>query len=196
MSKTDLSVRVDEVRLFMLFALFGGKIERTAAVGGVPVEIVQALAHDFNWKDKVNGKSDLTTDEGKEYEKAMNRVASYVTAVRMANVMGRLVDELDKDPSFARAFCTEVDDETGERSFNTKNLVELAKGMQIVDDLKYRALGDKVAQAADTTGQKTQSQIVLNVYQSLASRFDRSQVVDTPVEVVRAVDGAQPAIPV
>jgi DNA topoisomerase IB len=192
MSKTDLAVKVDEVRLFMLFALFGGKLERVAAVGNVPLEVVTALAHDFNWKDKINGKNDLTTDEGKEYEKALNRVSSYVSATRMANVFGRIIDALDSDPEYARAFCTSIDDETGEKSFNTKNLVELAKGMQIVDDLRYRALGDKVAQAADTTGAKSQAQLVLNVYQTLASRFDRTKVVNTSAEVVTAVDGPKP----
>lgn len=177
----------------MLFAMFGGKLERVAIVGGVPLEIVTALAHDFNWRAKINGKTDLTTDEGKEHEKTLNRVSSYVTATRMHNVMSNLVDALDSDPAFARAFCTTIDDETGEKSFNTKNLVELAKGLQIVHDLKYRALGDKVAADATTTGAKTQADLVINVYQSLAKRFDRTLVVDTAAEVVKAIDGNGPA---
>lgn len=183
---------VDEVRLFMLYTMFGGDARRTAVVSRVPQARVESLAHDFNWKGKLSGRGGLDTETGQEAERVLNRVTNYVTAERLGRVFGRLIDELDSDPTFARQFCTVLDADTKETSFNTKNLVELAKGLQICNDIKYRALQDKQAQAADVvSGSQSAAQFSLNVYKALASRFDSNVVVDTASEIAKAVNDAR-----
>lgn len=183
---------VDEVRLFMLYTLFGGDARRVAVVSRVPQSRIESLAHDFNWKAKLSGRGGLDTEEGQEAERVLNRVTNYVTAERLSRVYGRLIDELDSDPNFARQFCTVVDLDSKETSFNTKNLVELAKGLQICHDIKYRALQDKQAQAADvSSGAQSAAQFSLNVYKALATRFDCNIVVDTASEIAKAVNDAR-----
>jgi hypothetical protein len=183
---------VDQVRLYMLFVLFGGDAKRVSAVSHIDVSIIESLAHDFGWKAKANAKQQLDTDEGKEYERAINRVATYVSAEQLGQVFGNVISALNSDPEYARAFCTEIDDE-GRKSYSTKNLVELAKGLEIVSNVKYRALGDKMAAAADVTGNSPQSvtNITLNVYKALANRFDRNLAIDTSAEVLRSVPAAE-----
>ena len=179
--------KVDEVQLFMLFTLFGGDCRRVSAVTRVSVRTIEALAHDFNWKGKIAGRQRLDTDEGQEHERVLNRVSSYVTAERLSRVFSNLVASLDSDPLAARAFCTAVGD-NGEVSFSVKNLTELAKGLQTVNDIKYRALGDKQAQNADTsTGTKSSAEFSLTVYKTLVNRFDQTVSVDTAAEIVQAV---------
>lgn len=180
---------IDEVRLFMLYVLFGGDCRRVSVVARVDVTRVESLAHDFRWKDKLSGRRGLDTDKGQEDERALNRVTNYVTAERLSRVYGRLIDELDSDPKFARQFCTVVDGDTQETSFNTKNLVELAKGLQIVNDIKYRALQDKMAQAADLVNNTTvdAATLALATYKALANRFDQNVSVDTATEITKAV---------
>jgi uncharacterized protein with von Willebrand factor type A (vWA) domain len=153
----------------------------------VPEKIVASLAHDFNWKDKAAGRQRLDTEEGQEHERTLNRVSSYIMGERLSRVFSNLIAELDSDPTFAKAFCTAVD-EDGNTKFSTKNLVDLAKGAQIVNDIKYRALGDKLAQQADvSTGTANAADFALRVYKGLAKRFDAVLAVDTSAEVMKAV---------
>lgn len=190
MTKDGWIEKPDEVQLFTLYTLFGGDTARVSVVTRVPKEQIDSLAHDFNWKAKAAGRGRLDTEEGAENEKVMNRVASYSTALRLDNVFTRLVNDLDGDPTFARAFCTSFDEE-GRAVFSVKNVVDLAKGLQILNDIKYRALQDKQAQTADTSsGIKGVAEISLTVYKGLANRFDRNASVDTAKEVIKAVEDA------
>jgi hypothetical protein len=184
----DPNDAIDEVRLFMIYALTGGDVKRTAIASGVDEHRVESLAHDFQWKKKLGGRVGLSTEKGQEEERALNRVASFVTAERLSRVFDRLIGELDSDPEFAKAFCTQVDADTREVSFETKNLVDLAKGLQLCHDIRYRALQDKQAQAADLIGKATDvTGTALAVYRGLASRFDRNVSLDTTAEIVKAV---------
>jgi hypothetical protein len=183
--------KVDEVRLFMLYTLFGGNVKRVAVAARVPEETVESLAHDFNWKGKLITRG-LETEEGQEDERALNRATNYVTAERLKRVFGRVIDELDSDPAFAKAFCTVVDSKTSEVSYSTKNLTDLAKGLQICHDITYRALQDKQAQAADVTGKATDaSTLVLATYRALANRFDHNLSVDATAAIVQATKDAR-----
>jgi hypothetical protein len=186
------SVRVDEVRLFMLYTMFGGDTARVALVSRVEKNRIDSLAHDFRWKQKLGGHVGLSTDKGAEEERAVNRVANYVTAERLRRVFDRLIDELDSDPAFAKAFCTVVDDETEQTKFSTKNLTDLAKGLQIVNDITYRALQDKQAQAADVVNKAVDAtSLALATYKALASRFDKMPIVDATLEISKAVSDAR-----
>lgn len=187
MSNELIPAGIDQVRSYHLYVLFGGDVKRVAAVMRCDVEVIEALCHDFGWARKANAKQNLTTDEGQEYERALNRTQTYVTADMLGNVFGNVIAALNSDPEYARAFCTEVNDE-GEKSYSTKNLVELAKGLEIVSNVKYRALGDKLAAAADVTSkEQSVTNVTLNVYRALANRFDAAIAVDAVSEIVRAV---------
>lgn len=183
---------IDEVRLFMLFALFGGDVKRVSVASGVELRRIEALAHDFNWKGKLNGRGGIATETGQEEERVLNRVTNYVTAERLKRVYARLVDELDSDPKFARQFCTHVDPDSGETSFSSKNLVDLTKGLQIANDITYRALQDKQAQAADVINKsEDQGTLALKTFKALVGRFDSNAVVDTTTEILKATADAR-----
>lgn len=178
------------MQLFMLYVYFGGNAARVSVVSRVPKERIESLAHDNNWKDKANGLARLDTDEGKEAEREVNRVSNYVVAQRLGGVFDNIINDLSADPEFARAFCTETD-EDGTKHFSTKSLVELAKGIQILADVKYRALGDKLAAQADTSSSmKGTTNLVVNVYQALQRRFDATPAIDTTTRIAQAVSDA------
>lgn len=62
-----------------------------------------------------------------------------------------------------------------------------AKGEQILNDIKYRALGDKQAQEADTaSGLKGVDNVSLAVYKALANRFS-VDAVDPTKQILKAV---------
>jgi hypothetical protein len=179
--------KLDEVRLFMLYVLFGGDVERVSVASRVSAHRIASLAHDFHWKAKIGKRGALTTEKGAEDERALNRISNYVTAERLGRVYEKLIAELDEDPSYARAFCTSIDEDSGKTVFNTKNLVELSKGLQIVNDIKYRALQDKQAQAAELVNKSQDpTALALATYKALTQRFDNNIVVDTTAEIARA----------
>jgi hypothetical protein len=179
---------VDHVKLFQLFVLFGGDTKRVAVVSRVEQSRVDSLAHDYNWRGKLNGKKSLDSEEGMAEERTLNRAINYVVADQLHNVFNNLITELNRDPTFARSFCTSTDPDSGITVFNTKNLVELAKGVEIVSNVKYRALGDKLAQEADVSGQpQNAAQFSLTIYQALQRRFDAIPVVDIQKEVANAL---------
>jgi len=184
---TTLVVREDHVQLFQLFTFFGGNTARVAAVSRVPKERIDSLAHDNNWKDKANGLARLDTDEGREMEKEVNRISNYTLATRLGAVFDNIIADLEKDPAAARSFCVTTDKD-GIATFDPKALTELAKGIQTLADIKYRALGDKLAADADvSTGAKNTTNLIVNVYQALQKRFDASPVIDTTARVADAV---------
>jgi hypothetical protein len=184
--KDDWVKEPDQVQLFTLYTMFGGNVERVSVVTRVPIAQIEGMAHDYNWKAKAGGRARLDTEEGSENEKVMNRVSSYANALRLERVFNNLIAELDKDEKFARAFCTTISKD-GDTEFSVKNLVDLAKGSQILNDIKYRALGDKLAQEADTaSGVKGVAEISLSVYKGLANRFNVSAV-DATKQILKAV---------
>jgi hypothetical protein len=188
---TVIDPKIDEVRVFMLYTLFGGDCARVAVATRLEVSRIEALAHDFNWKGKLLGRG-LGTEKGQEDERALNRVTNYVTVERLKRVFGSLIDHLDTDPDFAKQFCTSVDADTGKTTFQTKNLVELAKGLEICNNISYRALQDKQAQAADVVGGPTDAAaLALATDKALAGRFDRATVVDATAEIVNATQDAR-----
>jgi hypothetical protein len=187
LTKDDWVKEPDHVQLFTLYTMFGGNVDRVSVVTRVPKEQIEGLAHDYNWKAKAAGRSRLDTDDGVEAEKTMNRVSNYAMALRMDRVMGNLVADLDKDPTFVRAFCTSISKD-GDKEFSVKNLVDLAKGLQILNDIKYRALGDKQAANADISDpSKVSAKAALDVYAALIHRFDSVSGLDTTQQIVKVI---------
>ena len=187
---SNLVVREDPVQLFQLYTYFGGNTARVSVVSRIPKERIDAMAHDFDWKGKSNGMARLDTDEGKELEREINRVSNYSLAARLSTVFDNIIKDLEENPEAARNFCleTEVRDGVTISTFNPKNLTELAKGIQLLADVKYRALGDKLAAEADTSStMKGTTNLIVNVYQALQRRFDQNPRVDTATKVAEAV---------
>lgn len=197
-----LPSELDQVRLFQFYALFGGDTARVAVVTKLDERTIKSLAHDFSWKQKLGNRKSLDTPEGIADERLVNRASNYVLACTLQTVFDNLAKELASDPKFAREFCTNVDDVDGNTSFATKNLVELAKGIEIISNVKYRALGDKLAAEADVTGEgagKGSGSLALTVFAALKDRFDQIPSVDMTHEVIKVVapsdSNGLPAVP-
>lgn len=192
-SDTLIIGNVDEVQLFMLYTLTGGNVERTASISRVEPDVITALAHDRNWRARIGGRGALDSELGKSAEQAVNRLTNYVTAERLGNVFANIIARLDTDPEFARQFCLEwkpkhPGSDDGEYVFTAKQLVELAKGLEIVSNVKYRALGDKVALEASVSGNAQAPQnISINIYKALAARFESNPAIDHGANIIDAV---------
>lgn len=190
--------KVDQVKAFMLFAFFGGDCVKTAQGCSVDVRIIEALSHDFRWLDHIKGQNRLDTAEGLKSEQEANRARNYVAAQRIGMILEHITLGAAKDPeAWAAMNCTDVDPETGQKTFTSKPLVEIAKAAQIVQDMTYRALGDKMAGTASTTAASDGSvtNLMVNVYQNLGKLNEAAKkvapVTASPIDI-EIIAAAQP----
>lgn len=162
--------QVDQVKAFMLFAYFGGDAVKTACACSVDVSLIESLAHDFRWLDRIKGQNRLDTDEGRKLEQDANRARNYVLAQRLGLLLEHIVLKASENPeTWAEMNCVEVDSETNTKTFTSKPLVEIAKAAEIIQNMTYRATGDKLAGQASTTGASdgAVTNLMVNVYAGL-----------------------------
>ena len=186
-SSLALINKVDQVKAFMLFAYFGGDTTKTAQACAVDVRVIDSLSHDFRWLDQIKGQNRLDTDEGLKLEQGANRARNYVLAQRLGTLLEHIVLGAAKDPeAWAEMHCTDVDPETGNKTFTSKPLVEIAKAAEIITNMTYRATGDKMAATASTNeasdGKVTN--LMTNVYLNLG------KLEETAKRVAKQIDPA------
>lgn len=187
-SSLALANQVDQVKAFMLYAYFGGDALKCANACRVDIRIIQALEHDFSWADKIKGQNRLDTPEGLKMEQELNRAANYTMAKRFAAVLESVVLDAESTERFIETLCIELVPIKGkpgeyEKVFTAKPLLELAKAMQTINDMSYRALGDKTAAKADTvpddTGKSTS--LAIHIYGALAKMGQAVKVAERMV---------------
>ena len=177
--------RIDHVKAFNLFCFFGGDCIRTAEVAGTDVRVIEALAHDFQWLHKIKGRNRLDTEDGLKREQEHNRAANYHMAKQVMTMIETIVlDATDNPEQWANRNCVDVDKD-GNKTFSTKPLVEIAKAVQIAQDMTYRALGDKLAAKADTSeasrGEVTQ--LAINIYAGLEKLSKSAVALDRTIDI-------------
>lgn len=178
----------------MAYCLTGGHVGRTSIICRTSNDIIESLAHDYNWDGKISGVVRMDTDEGLVEQLALNRIGNYLAAQRLKEVVEGIINRIHKDPEAAAAMCIKVrripGTEEEEVTFEPKALESLSKTLESCNNMSYRALGDKIAKEADATNSAgtNPAQIALDVYQALARRFeaDVPRVV-LPAEVSKVI---------
>lgn len=169
----------------MCYASFAGDVEKTAISAKVPAEIIRALEHDFDWPSKLRK---LKSGAGvSDAEKTANRAVNYLQAQRMRDVLERALALLEDEEELIKAIVKFKFAKEGELEYveaNPKAVLDLSKALETVQNMSYRALGDKLPTQADTVNEQdkgTPSNVssVRSVLSALAE-FSRA---DKPVEV-------------
>lgn len=136
--------RINQARVYTIWFGLGGNSALVARATGLSPSIIDALAHDYHWHQIAGGKLGL---EDKKVEREINRVVSYVQGDRLAKVLDRALDLFEDEQRLQQAVVTVTED--GRQVITAKPLVELAKALETAHSIKYRALGDKIAEQAD-----------------------------------------------
>jgi len=148
-TKFDLT-RVDQARTWMVYAAFDGDEEKTAIAAKVPVAAVRSLAHDYNWPHKLKR---LKSGAGESAaERTANRAVNYLQAQRMRDILERSMELLEDEEGLLRALVQVKltrDGDVDSVNVNPKAVLELTKSLEVVQNMSYRALGDKVAAQAE-----------------------------------------------
>lgn len=178
-----LPPNLNQALLFETWRALGGNAHHVSLATGVSTSIINALAHDFHWTEISGGKLGLAD---KKQEKEIARALAYAQGSRLQRLLDRAISILEEDDCAKLKTCLVTDDELRGPQINSKPLVELAKAMETVHNIKYRALGDKVAAEADTVTDDVErtKALGLTVF-NLVNNAASAQAMK-PAEVVRA----------
>ena len=180
-----IPVNLNQAHLFVIWQGLGGDSRVVARATGIRQCVIESLAHDFSWEQLAGGKLGLAD---RALEKEINRVQNYAQAIRLRKILDVAVDKIETEDGGERfkklIFST---DQMGNPTMNTKPLVELAKAVETVHNITYRALGDKVAEQADavTNDTKRVKDLGLTIY-NLVNRAAQETQVLTPREILNA----------
>ena len=172
--------KINQAHVYTVWFGLGGNHALVARATGLDVRVVEALAHDFNWYALAGGKLGL---DDKKTEKDINRAVSYAQGDRLAKILNHAIELFEDDNTLRSAIVTTTED--GRQVVTAKPLVELAKALEVTHAIKYRALGDKVAEEADvpgTNGERIKS-LSLSVVNLMNSAAHNAKV---PTKVVGA----------
>jgi hypothetical protein len=140
--------KINQARVYQIWFGLGGDFSLTARATGLSARVVQALAHDYNWVQIAGGKLGMAD---KASEREVNRVRSYSEGHRLTEVFTKALALIEEDPELLKAMVVGTS-EDGRRVISAKPLAEFAKAFEIAHSIKYRALGDKIAEEADGIG--------------------------------------------
>jgi hypothetical protein len=100
-----------------------------------------------------------------------------------------VLEATEKPEEWAERNLVSVDEE-GNKTFSPKPLLEIAKAAQTIQDMTYRALGDKIAAKSDTTpaaaGEITT--LSVNIYAGLEKLGKSVKKVDRVVDIAAATE--------
>lgn len=185
----DIS-KIDQAKVWMIYAAFGGDIEKTAISSKTPAAVVKALEHDFNWPVKLKR---LKTGAGEsEAERVANRAVSYLQAQRMREVIEKSLQLLEDEDALVRALVKlkflPNGDVIGGVEVSPKAILDLAKALESVHSACYRALGDKIPAQADPVDKDTRGGNSMNTVRDvLGILHDMSKATSKPVPTVPAI---------
>lgn len=140
--------KINQARVYQIWFGLGGDFSLTARATGLSARVVQALAHDYSWVQIAGGKLGMAD---KASEREVNRVRSYSEGHRLTEVFTKALALIEEDPELLKAMVVGTS-EDGRRVISAKPLAEFAKAFEIAHSIKYRALGDKIAEEADGIG--------------------------------------------
>ena len=167
------------------FKLLGGDAKRTALIMHTSVDVIESLAHDFDWASSIEG--DIGDANKIEAFKSVRRLESLMLGRQLHRIIKRIVQKVDDDPAFAERLCTKLGDDPDSPTinFDPKAIESLVKAAAAADEICFRALGDTDGSAAgkprDPVGD------ALDLYSKMQSRFSKGAALGAATSVAAVV---------
>lgn len=147
--KIDKS-KLDVAQIFLTFMSLVGDCARTGAALDLDPRVVEALAEQEGWLEKVRRLS-VMSKSGKpgDYERAQNRALNFVQAHRMRMTVDAMLRTFENctPQEIAEKFTTI--DKLGREHISCRFLADLAAASEKIQALSYAALGDSVKERVE-----------------------------------------------
>lgn len=180
---------IDTAKVFIVYMTSIGDIEKTALQCELDPAVVEQLATEFKWVDKIKSISLLAKD-GKpgSWEKSCNRSLAFCQAHLFRTLISRVLESLaDKDGSELLACMAST--KAGAVTLSAKLFSDLSSAMEKANHLAFVALGDETAnREAGATGKDDDLSIeslhasVISALSHPASAGAELKLIETSIE--------------
>lgn len=159
---------VDRGTLLLTYLSFLGDAEKTAAALHITVTYVRAQAIKGGWEDQVQRFVALKQSQGADaLAKELNRTVNYVQAVKLRNLLDRVIQRLsDEQESFDGFLAHRGKDND---NFSAKAPLELVKAVETIHKMTYQALGDSSGERVTDDKNEGAKNVSLSVLRALAA---------------------------
>ena len=161
---------IDQGRAYLLYCLLGGDAKKVAGLCHSTPEVVESLAHDYNWAHNI--QADLSTEAGMDAQRKANRLEQFIVAERARKIITKLLAQFEDDETLIRG-SIKLKKGIGDveyAEFDAKAVESLIKSLGMLGEITYRALGDKEAQDSAASA-ATAVATGLELYARLQKRF-------------------------
>jgi hypothetical protein len=169
---------LDVSRCFIVFMTLAGDVQKTAAALDLDPAVVEKLATEEQWHQKISRVS-LLSKSGKpgDYEKGVNRALNFAQAHRGRLILDKLLEEFqDKTPEEILDAVTSRT-ASGATNVSARFFCDLMAAMEKAHHLTYLALGDSAAERPDVNteeGEVSANQMHVAVINALNNPAARS----------------------
>lgn len=147
--KLDKS-KLDVSAIFLTFMALVGDVERTALAFDLEPAVIQQLAEDEGWTDKIRRVSIMSkSSKPGAFEQAQNRALIFVQAQQLRRIIAGLLQELSKLSGVDLLGRCEITDKVGNTHISAKFLTDLTTAMEACSRMSLVALGDTVTERVE-----------------------------------------------
>jgi hypothetical protein len=170
---------LDVSRCFIVFMTLCGDVQKTAAALDLDPAVVEKLATEEQWHQKISRVS-MLSKSGKpgDYERGVNRALNFAQAHRGRLILDKLLEEFDgKTPEEILA-AVSTRTAAGSTTVSARFFCDLMAAMEKAQHLTYLALGDTAGERPDVSteeGEISANQMHIAVVNALNNPACRSQ---------------------
>lgn len=178
------SVRVnknhlDVSRCFIVFMTLCGDVQKTAAALDIDPAVVERLATEEQWHQKISRVS-MLSKSGKpgDYERGVNRALNFAQSHRVRGLLDTVLERFEGMTAEEILDAVTARTATGASSVSARFFSDLTAAIEKVQHLSYLALGDTVGERPDATteeGELSANQMHIAVINALNNPAMRNQ---------------------
>ena len=170
---------LDVSRCFIVFMTLCGDVQKTAAALDIDPAVVEKLATEEHWHQKISRVS-MLSKSGKpgDYERGVNRALNFAQAHRVRRLLDTILERyegMDADQILEQITSRTS---TGASSVSARFFSDLTAAIEKAQHLSYLALGDTAGERPDVTteeGELSANQMHIAVINALNNPAMRNQ---------------------
>lgn len=145
--------QIDPVAVFLGYCGVCGDVQKVALLFDLDPKLVERLAEENDWNDKIKRLSLVSKDgtDGGEWAKIQNRALSLIQGTMLRKVLQSVLENINQmTREDLTATVTAV--KAGSVTFTARFYADLAAAMQSAHQMCYSALGDSASEREKITG--------------------------------------------
>ncbi len=169
--------KLDVSAIFLTFMALVGDVERTALAFNLDESVVQRLADEEGWSEKIRRVS-LMSKSGSpgDFQRAQNRALNFVQAHQIRTLVGNMVKHLlDMDLEEFQAAVSSTD-KYGKPHISARVLTDLVTAAEACQRMSYNALGDTVTERLEAGNPEDRAASTNDVHSAIIAALSNPSI--------------------